>query len=414
MSSAADRAGEIPPLDEVITELLRQVPVPPPAETVDLASAHDRVLAEAVASRVDVPGHDNTAMDGYAVRTADIPQAGTHLPVGLTVHAGDVPSSLPPGSAARIFTGAPIPGGADAVVMQERCQADGESVRIDQLPEAGNNIRRAGEDIANGACVLEAGRRLGPAEVGLLASVGADTVAVRRRLRVAVFSTGDELVPAGERLQPGQIHDSNGPMLSALVAELGLEVAEVGHLPDDLAASRERLRAAAGRADAVITVGGVSVGDADVVKAAVEAEGELGLWQVAIKPGKPFAFGRIAQTPFFGLPGNPVSAMVTFLLLVRPFVLRQQGLATNGVPRAYPVRAGFDWHAPNAKRTEFLRARLSADGADPEAALYTHQGSGVLSSMAWADGLIRVEPGQAFTAGDRVPFIPFESMLREG
>lgn len=411
MSSATDRAGEIPPLDEVVAELLGQVPGPPPAETVGLASAHDRVLAQAVASRVDVPGHDNTAMDGYAVRAADIAQAGIQLPVGLTVHAGDAPSSLPPGSAARIFTGAPIPSGADAVVMQERCQAEGESVRIDQLPEAGNNIRRAGEDIANGACVLEAGRRLGPAEIGLLASVGAAHVRVHRRLRIAAFSTGDELVAAGEQLQPGQIHDSNGPMLSALINELGLDVAEVGHLPDDLDASRQRLRAAAEEADAVITVGGVSVGDADVIKSAVEAEGELGLWQVAIKPGKPFAFGQVGGVPFFGLPGNPVSAMVTFLLLVRPFLLGQQGVCPRSTPAGYPVPAAFDWPAPNAKRTEFLRARFNADS---QLELYPHQGSGVLSSMAWADGLIRVAPGESFRAGDHVPFVPFASMLREG
>jgi molybdopterin molybdotransferase len=404
----------LPSLDEVVSDLLERVQAVPPVELVALAQASGRVLAERVTARVNVPGHDNSAMDGYAVRVSDLASEGAWLPVALTVHAGDAPAELASGSAARIFTGAPIPAGADAVVMQERCEIDGEGVRINQIPERANNIRRAGEDIARGDTVLNAGQRLGPAEVGVLASVGADGVPVYRCLRVAVFSTGDELVPAGEALAPGQIHDSNGPMLAALVRGLGLEAAEVGHLPDDLNVSRQRLREAAGRVDAVVTVGGVSVGDADVVKSAVEAEGELGLWQVAIKPGKPFAFGSIGSTPFFGLPGNPVSAMVTFLLLVRPFLLRQQGVAASARPRDYPLPAGFDWSQPNAKRTEFLRVRLRDGEAGPVAELYPHQGSGVLSSMAWADGLVRVDPGEAFAAGDRVRFIPFSALFEEG
>ena len=397
-------------LEEVINGLLATVPAPPSTTHVATAEAAGRVLAESVTARVDVPGHDNTAMDGYAVRRADVADSDTVLPIGLVVHAGDAPAELPPGAAARIFTGAPIPRGADAVVMQERCDGDGAHVRIGQRPAAGNNIRRAGEDIALGDCVLSPGRRLGPAEIGLLASVGVDNVTVYGRLRLAVFSTGDELVPAGQPLSAGQIHDSNGPMLAALVRELGMEPVVVGHLPDDLDASRRQLRDAADWVDALISVGGVSVGEADVIKDAVEAEGEIDLWQVAIKPGKPFAYGRVQGTPFFGLPGNPVSAMTTFLLLVRPFVLNQQGVAAPATPPSYPVTVGFDWPSPNDKRTEFLRVRVDADGGWAE--LYPHQGSGVLSSMAWADGLLRVAPGQAFDTGDRMPFIPFSSLFQ--
>jgi len=412
LAQASAPQGTTAALQDVVDGLLASVPAPPPTVRLATCEAAGRVLAQSVTARVNVPGHDNTAMDGYAVRVPDVTEADTILPVARTVHAGDAPAQLGPGSAARIFTGAPIPDGADAVVMQERCERDGEQVRIGQVPPAGNNIRRAGEDITSGDLVLAAGRRLGPAEIGLLASVGVDAVDVYRALRIAVFSTGDELVPAGEALSAGQIHDSNGPMLAALVSELGMEPAVVGHMPDDRDTSRQRLRDAAAQADAVITVGGVSVGEADVIREAVEAEGEIDLWQVAIKPGKPFAYGRVQGTPFFGLPGNPVSAMMTFLLLVRPFVLNQQGIGVAAAPPSYPIAAGFDWPSPNDKRTEFLRARLKRQPDGEWAELYPHQGSGVLSSMAWADGLIRVEPGQAFASGDCVPFIPFSSLFR--
>ncbi len=380
-------------------------------ETVDTLEANGRVLAAPVTSTLRVPPADNTSMDGYAMRAADVPAAGTRLPVSQRIPAGHVGTELAPGTAARIFTGGLIPVGADAVVMQEQCQADGDAVIVNHVPASGEWIRRAGEDIESGSQILPAGARLSPQALGLAASVGQATLDVVRRMRVAVFFTGDELAMPGEPLKPGAIYNSNRFTLRGLLENLGCEVSDFGIVPDTLAATRDTLRRAAEGNDLIITSGGVSVGEEDHIRPAVTAEGRLDLWQIAIKPGKPLAFGQVANgtdlpTFFIGLPGNPVSSFVTFLLFVRPFLLRMQGVA-DVTPRRIAMRADFDLPKGD-RRNEFLRARLNdAGGLD----LFPNQSSGVLTSTVWGDGLIDNPPNQAIARGDTVSFIPFASLL---
>jgi molybdopterin molybdotransferase len=369
-----------------------------------------RVLAQEVRSLVDVPSADNSAMDGYALRSADVPAAGTELSISQRIPAGTVGAPLKPGTAARIFTGALVPEGADAVVMQEQCEALDGSVRINTEPSAGTAIRRRGEDLSRGAVALARGLRLTPQALGLAATAGAATLTVSRRPRVALFSTGDELAMPGEPLKPGAIYNSNRFTLRPLIQALGCECTDLGIVPDQLAATRDALRRAAQGHDLIVTSGGVSVGEEDHLKPAVQAEGALDLWQIAIKPGKPLAFGSVRRAEgsasagnawFVGLPGNPVSSFVTFLLAVRPLLLKLQG-ATALQPVAMPMRADFDW--PRAdRRREFLRARRNERGGLD---LFTNQGSGVLTSTVWADGLIDNPPETPIRAGDTVRFIP--------
>jgi molybdopterin molybdotransferase len=384
-------------------------------ETVSTLAANGRVLAQAQASRLNVPPADNTQMDGYAVRAADCAGGNARLPVSQRIPAGHVGQPLQSGSAARIFTGALIPEGADAVVMQEQCAqeqtADGDFVTVRHAPQAGEWIRRCGEDIRAGAVILEAGARLNPQALGLAASVGLAELPVVRRPRVAVFFTGDELAMPGEPLKPGAIYNSNRFILRGLLENLGCEVADLGIVPDTLAATRAALRAAAAGNDLIITSGGVSVGDEDHIKPAVQAEGRLDLWQIAIKPGKPLAFGEVVREGsepafFIGLPGNPVSSFVTFLLYVRPFLLRLQGVQ-DVAPKSFAMRADFDWTRPD-RRNEFLRAKINAAGGLD---LFPNQGSAVLTSTVWGDGLIDNPPGQAIAAGDTVRFLPFGELL---
>lgn len=380
-------------------------------ETVDTLDANKRVLAAPVTSSLRVPPADNTSMDGYAMRAADVPASGTRLPVSQRIPAGHVGTELAPGTAARIFTGGLIPPGADAVVMQEQCQADGDAVIVNHTPAPGEWIRRAGEDIEAGSQILPAGARLSPQALGLAASVGQATLEVVRRVRVAVFFTGDELAMPGEPLKPGAIYNSNRFTLRGLLENLGCEVTDFGIVPDTLAATRDTLRRAAEGNDLIITSGGVSVGEEDHIRPAVTAEGRLDLWQIAIKPGKPLAFGQVANgtalpTFFLGLPGNPVSSFVTFLLFVRPFLLRLQGVADVS-PRRIAMRADFDLPRGD-RRNEFLRARLNdAGGLD----LFPNQSSGVLTSTVWGDGLIDNPPDRPIARGDTVQFIPFASLL---
>ncbi|WP_341678902.1 gephyrin-like molybdotransferase Glp [Niveibacterium sp. SC-1] len=374
-------------------------------ESVATEEALGRVLAQPLRARADVPPADNSAMDGYAVRVADIPEAGTSLLVSQRIIAGATGDVLAPGTVARIFTGAPVPPGCDAVVMQENTRVEGDRVRIEERPLAGQNVRRAGEDIAAGSEVLAAGSVLGPASLGLAASLGEAHLEVRRRLRVAIFFTGNELVMPGEPLGPGQIYNSNRFVLRALLAQLGCEFTDLGIVRDSLDATREALRRAADGHDLVLTCGGVSVGEEDHVKAAVEAEGELNLWKIAIKPGKPLAFGRVGEAAFIGLPGNPVSSFVTFLTLVCPYLLKRQGRAET-VWRAIERVAAFDSQRPESRR-EFLRARLDAQG---RVELHPRQGSGVLSSCAWAEGFVELAPGQQVRAGDKVRFLAFTDL----
>jgi molybdopterin molybdotransferase len=410
-------------LDEALASLLEKAQPRLPAESVATFDADGRVLAQDLVSALTVPPRDNSSMDGYAVRVADCAPPGAVLQVAQRIPAGSVGTPLAAGTAARIFTGAQIPEGADAVVMQEDTKALPQedtlgAVRIQTVPAAGQWIRRAGEDVAYGDVVLRKGERLTPAALGLAASVGFDRLQVARRPRVALLSTGDELVMPGEvapeAMKPGAIYNSNRFFMRALLHRLGCEVNDLGIVPDKREATIEALRGAAENSDLIITTGGVSVGEEDHIKAAVQALGELQLWSLSMKPGKPFAYGSIPRAGgeaqgrchVTGLPGNPVSSFLTFLLLVRPFLLTLQG-ATRVAPEPVQMRADFDW--PRAdKRREFLRARRNtAGGLD----LFTNQSSGVLTSMVWGDGVIDNPPGQIIKSGDTVKFIPLASLL---
>lgn len=413
-------------LEDALAALLATVQALPEVEELATFDADGRVLAQDLVSSLDVPGHDNTAMDGYAVRVADLKAAaGGPLPVSQRIPAGHFGPELQPGTVARIFTGAPVPAGADAVVMQEEAEVTGEVdgqplVRFKTLPEAGQWIRRQGEDVRRGEVVLTKGTKLGPAELGLAASMGFAHLGVARRVRVALFSTGDELVMPGdvppEQMKSGAIYNSNRFFLRALLQRLGCEVSDLGIVPDQRDATLAALRSAAQAHDVILTSGGVSVGEEDHIKPAVQQLGGLDLWQIGMKPGKPFAHGWVARPEgggrchFVGLPGNPVSSFVTFLLLVRPFLRRLQGVLgaqADGLP--VPQRMVAHFHLPKGdKRREFLRVRRNADGG---LALFPNQSSGVLTSVAWGDGLVDNPPGRAIAYGDEVDFLSFDSLL---
>ena len=376
-------------------------------ESVQTLAATGRVLAQPQYAGVNVPPLDNTSMDGYAVRAAECSGGGARLRVSQRIQAGSIGLPVEPGTAARIFTGAPIPPGADAVVMQENCTLDGDHVIVRHKPAPGDWIRRAGDDIRAGMRILEAGARLRPQDIGLAASVGIASLSVVRRMKVAVFFTGNELVMPGEPLPEGAIYNSNRFTLTGLLQQFGCEITDLGIVPDTLAATREALRRAARDNDLVITSGGVSMGEEDHVKPAVEAEGRLDMWKIAVKPGKPLAFGRVGPAAFIGLPGNPVSAFVTFVIFVRPFLLCSQGVLRTEPP-GFSLRADFDWARPDA-RHEFLRARLNSSGA---LELFANQGSAVLTSTVWGDGLIDNPPKQAIRRGDMVRFLPWAELFR--
>jgi molybdopterin molybdotransferase len=401
-------------LDEALSRLLGAVQALPIAdnESVSTFDALGRVLAAEVSSGLDVPPADNSSMDGYALRCADVPEPGVVLPVSQRIPAGVVGQPLQPGSAARIFTGAQVPAGADTIVMQEQTASQGESVRIETVPTLGQWIRRRGEDVQHGAVVLPVGARLTPQALGLAASVGAAQLMVARRPRVAVFSTGDELVMPGEPLKPGAIYNSNRFTLRALIQAMGCECSDFGIVPDKLDATRAVLREAAQGHDLIVTSGGVSVGEEDHLRPAVQAEGRIELWQIAIKPGKPLAFGEVRRGTgagaayVVGLPGNPVSSFVTFLLLVRPVLLQLQG-ARDLQMHPVRLRADFDWPRPD-KRREFLRVRRNAEGG---LELFPNQSSGVLTSAVWGDGVVDNPSGRAIAKGDLVDYLSFAEWL---
>jgi molybdopterin molybdotransferase len=410
MSAAPTVYKPLKALDDALPELLGFAQPLQGIEQVATFDADRRVLAQDLRSALQVPPHDNSSMDGYAVRCAEL-ATGVALPVSQRIPAGSSGVPLAPMSVARIFTGAPIPAGADAVVMQEDCEVqDDGSVRINAAVQVGQWIRRAGEDVTRGAVVLSKGERLTPASLGLAASIGTNTVPVVQRPRVALFSTGDELVMPGtvapQDMPLGAIYNSNRFFLRALLQRLGCEVTDQGIVPDDRTATVEALRSAAQSHDLILTSGGVSVGEEDHIKPAVQSLGHLDLWQIAIKPGKPFAYGRVADAHFIGLPGNPVSSFVTFLMLVRPFLLRLQGVV-EVAPKSIAISAHFTL-AKGDKRREFLRARRNAAGGLD---LFPNQSAGVLTSAVWGDGLIDNPPGNAIAHGDVVRFIPFSELL---
>ena len=398
------------PLDEALDELMAYAVPLARHETVSTFEADGRVLVHDLRSALQVPPQDNSAMDGYAVRHAEVTSADAFV-VSQRIPAGSPAQPLRPRTVARIFTGAPVPEGADAIVMQEDTEAlPGGQVRVLRAPQPGQWIRRSGEDVARGDVVLRAGTRLSPAEMGLAASIGLAHLSVAVRPRVALFSTGDELVMPGtvapEAMQPGAIYNSNRFFLCALLARLGCEVTDLGIVPDQREATVLALREASAAHDLILTSGGVSVGEEDHIKPAVQALGSLDLWQIAIKPGKPFAYGRIGAAHFIGLPGNPVSSFVTFALLVRPFLLKLQGAQALATPTVR-LPAHFDWSRPD-KRREFLRVRRNAQGGLD---LFPNQSSGVLTSVAWGDGWVDNPPGCAIARGDAVSFISLNDLL---
>jgi len=378
---------------------------------VTLVDALGRVLAADLTAAMDVPPTDNSAMDGYAVRTEDLQREGiTRLQLTQRIAAGGVGGMLGPGTAARIFTGAPIPPGADAVVMQEVCREHGARVEVPSGVRRGQHIRRAAEDLCAGTRVLRKGQRLQPQHIGLAASVGAKALRVFRRLRVAVLSTGDELRNPGDPLEPGCLYNSNRYTVQAFLRAIGCEVVDAGLVADDLKTIGDALAGAAAGADVVVSTGGVSVGDEDHVRSAAQAHGTVALWGIAMKPGKPLAFGRLGDADFFGLPGNPVAAFVGLCLFVRPFLLRRQG-CTRVMPTGIPAVADFALPRP-ASRREYLRARLEHD-ADGSARvrIFPNQGSGVLSSAAWCNGLAVVPEGLAVAPGQAIEFIPLAELM---
>ena len=408
------------PLEDALAAVLAQAQPLPGAAFVDLLQTDGRVLAADCIAPLQVPPLDNSAMDGYAVRSAEVAQAGTVLPVSQRIPAGQVGTALQVGTVARIFTGAPLPPGADAIVMQEDCTVlDDGRVRFDAVPQPGQFVRRAGQDIALGSTALQAGLRLTPAALGLAASLGLAQLPVARRPRVALFSTGDELALPGsiapQDLPPGHIFNSNRYVLASLLQRWGCEVVDGGILPDDRAATHAALARAAEDCDLLVTSAGVSVGEEDHVRPVVEQLGALSLWKIAMKPGKPFAFGHLRRSGgdpaagrahFIGLPGNPVSSLITALVLLRPFVLALQG-ASVVQPPAHWLTADFEITQRDSRR-EFLRARRNAAG---QLELFANQNSGVLTSTVWAEGLVD-NPAQTLIArGDRVRFLPFSELL---
>ncbi len=404
------------PLETAVAQLLEALDDRPlRLEMLSTLHADGRVLAQDVVSQLEVPPQDNSSMDGYALRCADL-APGRALPVSQRIPAGSQGLPLQAGTVARIFTGAPIPPGADAVVMQEDCQevpgADPSArrIQVQTQPLAGQWIRRRGEDVRLGATVLQSGMRLGPAALGMAASVGLAQLQVTCKPRVALFSTGDELVMPGavapQDMPPGAIYNSNRFFLAALLRRMGCEVTDKGIVPDRLDATVQALDDAAQTHDLVLTSGGVSVGEEDHIKPAVQQLGRLDLWQIAIKPGKPFAHGRVGAAHFIGLPGNPVSSFVTFVLLVRPFVLCMQGVRNVALP-IQSLRADFDW--PRAdRRQEFLRVRRNVQGGLD---LFPNQSSGVLTSVVWGDGLVDNPPGRTIVRGDTVRFVGLVDLL---
>jgi len=402
--------SQLTPIDTALELLLAGITTVEATEEVTLLASKGRVLAKACVAAVSVPPYDNSAMDGFAVKAESVQRVPITLPVSQRIAAGQVGGSLAVGEAARIFTGAPLPVGADAVVMQENCDYTENEVTINQAVTSGENVRKRGNDVKSGATLFGEGHRLRAQDIGVLASVGVTKVLVRRRLRVALLTTGDELVQPGSDLQPGQIYNSNFYALSALLQSLDCEIINLGVVKDELAATRYSLLEAAKQADCIISTGGVSVGEEDHVKAAVTELGALTLWKLAIKPGKPLAYGTLQNTHFFGLPGNPVSAFVTFCLVVRPCLLAMSG-CRNAAPLQLKMPTGFAL-ATTGERQEYLRTQIVLNSAHlAELQPITNQSSGVGSSLSMAAGLAIIPPYTSVAIGDSLEFIPFSELI---
>jgi molybdopterin molybdotransferase len=399
-------------VEEALTFLLTQAEPVTEQESLPLDQALGRILATSVYSQVDVPPWDNSAMDGYALKRRELNDGSAGLPIAQRIAAGAQGKPLSPGTAARIFTGAPIPPGADTVVIQEVCEVQNGQLMVKSLPAIGENIRRAGEDILQGEEILKPGLPLAPQHLGLAASVGVAQLSVYRKLKVAVIASGDELVMPGEPLRAGQIYNSNQFTLTGLLRQIGCEVVSIGVMEDSFEATCDALRQGAEAADLVLASGGVSVGEEDYVKPAIEALGSLALWKIACRPGKPVAFGKIgATTPFFGAPGNPVSLFVIFSIFARPFIRRMQGVSGAVLPKTQKVIAGFE-KTGHDKRQEYARGRLEPDPQGRAVVrLFSNASSGVLSSVVWANGLVVLPPLTSVSPGDVVDFIPYSELM---
>ncbi len=397
--------------DDALTQLTESIAALAGVTDMPLLQAHGKVLARSIDAGIDVPGCAMSAMDGYAINIADLADgAVTELPLSQRIAAGDAEASLIAGSAARIFTGAPIPAGADAVIMQEQVEAEEGMIRFEVRPGSGQNIRPRGNDIRRGTTILQKGSRLRAQDIGLAASVGLQSLPVYTPVRVGIFFTGDELVEPGEQLTSGKIYDSNRYTLHGLLESMGCEIVDLGLVGDTLQGTREAMLQASKRADLVVTSGGVSVGDEDHVRIAIEQLGELRMWRLGIKPGKPLAYGRINDTAFIGLPGNPVSVFATFCLFVCPVIQVMQGRSWRK-PIALPVRADFDWPKPDSRR-EFLRARLARDDdGETVVQIFPNQDSGVLTSTVWADGFVEIPENETVRAGDHVNYLHFSQFF---
>lgn len=407
MQADSMTVSRLMPIQQALDKILGDAGRRAAAERVDLARADGRVVLEDVAAPMDVPPWDNSAMDGYAVQTR-VALQGSTLAVSQRIPAGAEPQVLQVGTAARIFTGAPVPAGADAVIMQENCEvlADGR-IRILQTVEPGANIRRRGDDITQGELVASAGQRLTPLDLGLLAGTGISQLLISRPPVVALLSTGDELVQPGQALRPGQIYSSNAVVLQALLHRMGLHVIDLGTVADRRDDTARALLDAAQQADCIITTGGVSAGEEDHVRSVVQDQGHLDIWKLALKPGKPFAYGRVNNALFFGLPGNPVSAVVSFVLLVRPALLRLMGITETGLP--WQLRPA-DFDARTAEREEYLRVCL-IPGDDQRIVPFRNQGSGVSSSLSRADGLAVIPSHTTVKQGDMLRFVAFDDIF---
>lgn len=403
--------GELIPYHQALDNLLSHALAVEATESVTLLDGLHRILAHDMTSSIDVPPADNSAMDGYAIRTRDV-IAGerTTLKVSQRIPAGDTGEKLLPGTAARIFTGASIPSDADAVIMQEQVEAEGEYMSFTAPVERMQNIRAAGEDIRQGQVILKKGTRLRAQELGLAASIGFDKLVVKRKVRVGIFFTGDELVEPGKPLADGKIYDSNRYTLNGLLQHMGCEVVDLGIVGDTLEQTTRAITAASENTDLVLTSGGVSVGEEDHVRVALEKLGEVHMWRLRIKPGKPLVFGKVNDTAFIGMPGNPVSVFATFCLFVSPFIKSLQG-RINITTRSMQVMAGFDWPKVDSRR-EYARARLFFDHQNElNAEIYPNQSSGVLMSTSWGDGFVEIAENETITRGDRINYLSFSDLL---